>query len=199
MIFKLINPVIAGSFSKTYEAETAEEAGKMFWNALAIEGKYISGNVPQFIFTMKEENLLSNKSNPLPESLHHFVVSEMPEGKNASYSIKKLDLKMTASESSKLVDASTNAYSTALKLAADYQSNQNGGKRKKQSDDSSSSSDSSDSDVDDLFRSIRIKNMGKPIVYWWYTPSVYKVENIFTPTFVPSVTPLYTQLWIPLP
>ena len=190
MMFKLINPVIAGSFPKTYKASNAEDAGKMFWEALAIEGKYISGNVPQFIFTMKGED----------DALHHFVVSEKPDGKNASYSIKKLDIKLKPEETEKLIAASSNAYDTAIKLASNHQE---GGKHKKhhKSDDSSSSSssDSSDDDVDDLFKSIRIKSVTKPIVYWWYTPSVYKVENIFTPTFVPSVAPLYTQLWIPLP
>jgi hypothetical protein len=115
----------------------------------------------------------------------------------SSFSIKKLDLKLSEPEAKKLIAASTNAYDTALKIAAN---NQEGGKRKRhRKDDSSSSSDSSDSDIDDLFKSIRIRNISKPIVYWWYTPSVYKVENIFTPTFVPSVAPLYTQLWIPLP
>ena len=190
MMFKLINPVIAGSFSKTYEASNAEDAGKMFWDALATDGKYISGNVPKFIFTMKEEG--SNM-------LHHFVVSETPDGKNASYSIKKLDLKLTASESSKLIAASSNAYDTALKLVANHQEGGKHKKHRKYEDDSSSSSDSSDDDIDDLFRSVRIKSVAKPIVYWWYTPSIYNVENLFTPTFVPSVTPLYTQLWIPLP
>ncbi len=191
MMFKLINPMITGTFTNTYEASNAKDAGKMFWEALAIDGKYISGNVPQFIFTMKEEG-----SN----TLHHFVVSETPEGKNTSYSIKNLDLKLTASESSKFIAASSNAFDTAVKIAKNYQEGGKHKKHKKYDDSSSSSSsDSSDEDVDDLFRSIRIKNITKPIVYWWYTPSVYKVENIFTPTFVPSVTPLYTQLWIPLP
>lgn len=186
MKLQLINPVIAGSFEKTYEADVVEDAAKMFWDALAISGKYIVGNVPKFMFTMKEEG--SGK-------LHHFVVTESVEGKNASYSIKKIDLNLSSAESKKLIDASSNAYNTALKIVNKHQE---GGKRKNKYDDSSTS-DSSDSDIDDLFRSIRIKSVSKPIVYWWYTPTIYKVEKIFTPTFVPSVTPLYTELWIPLP
>lgn len=189
MKFTLINPVIAGSFSKEYETDSAEDAGKMFWEALTVEGKYITNNVPKFMFTMQEGG--SSK-------LHHFVVSETPNGKNTSYSIKKLDLKLTQSESEQLIAASENANNTAHKLAQDYQE---GGRKKRYEshDDSSDSSSNSSDDIDDLFRSIRIKSVAKPIVYWWYTPTVYKVDTIFTPTFVPSVTPLYTQLWIPLP
>lgn len=187
MKLQLVNPVIAGSFKKTYEAQTPEEAGKLFWEALAINGKYIVGNVPKFIFSMKEEG-----SN----SLYHFVVTETLDGKNASYTIKKLNLELSSGDSKKLIEASANAYKTALKIADKHQ---DGGKKKRIQDDDSSTSDSSDSDIDDLFRSIRIKSVNKPIVYWWYTPTIYKVEKIFTPTFVPSVTPLYTELWIPLP
>ena len=188
-VFELTNPVIVGSFNKTYDASNAEEAGRMFWEALAVDGKYISGNVPQFAFTMKE-----NKT----QKLYHFIVSETPSGKNASYSIKALELKLTPAEANKLIDASKNAYDTAYKLAKDYQE---GGKhkRRKHDDSSSSSSDSSDDDIDDMFRSMRIKSITRPLVYWWYTPTVYRVENLFTPTFVPSVMPVYNQLWIPLP
>lgn len=188
MKFTLINPVIAGSFSKTYEAENSEEAGKMFWEALAIDNKYISNNVPKFMFTMKE-----NGSN----NLHHFSVSETPNGKNASYSIEKVDLKLSNSEINNLISSSTNAFDNAQKLASNY--HQEGGKRRRDKDDSSSSSDSSDDDLDEMFRAIRIKSVTKPIVYWWYNPTVYRVQNLFTPTFVPSVAPLYTQLYIPLP
>lgn len=195
MKYTLINPVIAGSFSKTYEADNENDAAQMFWEALAVDGKYISGNVPKFLFTMKEEGTSDSK-------LHHFVVSETPDDKSASYSIKKLDLKLTQSETNNLVNASANAYDTAHKLARNYQEGGSSHKKHKRhgdDDSSSSSSDSSDDDLDEMFKSIRIKSVIKPIVYWWYTPTVYKVENIFTPTFVPSVTPLYTQLWIPLP
>ncbi len=190
MMFELINPVIVGTLSKTYDAENVEEAGKMFWEALTVDGKYISGNVPKFMFTLKESGT---------DKLHHFVVTETPDGKSASYSIKKVDVKLTNTETSNLIKASRDAYNNAHNLVKEHQE---GGKHKKRyedNDDSSSSSDSSDDDLDDYLRSLRIKSVSKPIVYWWYAPTVYKVGNLFTPTFVPSVTPLYTQLWIPLP
>lgn len=193
MTFTLINPTIAGSFSKNYNTENADEAAKMFWEALAVNGKYISGNVPKFMFTMIE-----NGSN----ELHHFTVSETLDNKNASYNIKKIDLKLSQTESNNLIKASKNAHDTALELVRNYQE---GGKHKKRyeddKDDSSSSSDSTDDDddLDDLFKTIRLKSIAKPIVYWWYNPTVYKVENLFTPTFIPSATPCYTQLWMPMP
>lgn len=200
MKLELVNPVVLGSFPKEFESKNANEAAHMFWKALVVDGKYVVGNIPEFIFTLKQQG-----SN----NLHHFVVNEKLDGKNTTYTIQEKDIKLTKKEENAFITASANAYRNALKLSS-HESDTNhtnhtnhrqeGGKRKKRYDDSSSSSsDSSDSDVDDLFKSIRIKSIAKPIVYWWYSPSVYKVENIFTPTFVPSVAPLYTQLWIPLP
>ena len=81
------------------------------------------------------------------------------------------------------------------------QNKQSGGRKHRsrdgdlRKDDSSPSSTDSDSDVDDLFKNIRLKQH-RPIVYWWYFPSVYNVDKIFTPTFVTPIAP-YVQLWIP--
>jgi len=71
-----------------------------------------------------------------------------------------------------------------------------GAKRNRYKDDVDDDSDSSDQDLDDLFKYVRLKKAVKPIVYWWYTPSLYKIDTIFTPSFVAPISP-YVQLWIP--
>ena len=191
MLFTVINPRIVGSFSKAYEGNTAEEAGAQFWEALTTKGKYVLNNIPSFGFTLQEGG---------SKNLVNLLVKETINGNHSSYTISKIDLNLSETDENNIINASQNAYNKALKIANTNQ--HTGGKKKhrKYKDDSSSSSSSSDSsdDVDDLFRSIRIKSVAKPIVYWWYAPSMYKIENLFTPTFVPAVAPLYTELWIPV-
>ena len=70
-MFKLINPVITGSFEDQYEASTPEAAAKKFWDALTSDGKYVTGNVPRFMFTLQD---LSS------EKLHHFLVGIIEKG-----------------------------------------------------------------------------------------------------------------------
>ena len=51
-------------------------------------------------------------------------------------------------------------------------------------------------DLDDLFKYIRSKKAVRPISYWWYTPSIYNIDTVFTPSFIAPLSP-YVQLWIP--
>ena len=180
----VINPVIAGTFKNTYTAINSETAAKDFWENLTSKGKYISGDVPKFLFTMM---------NTKTKELHHFMVNEKPNGKFADYSIDEIDLKLSNEESKQLINESEKAQRNSSKMME-------GGKRKRyeEDDDDDSSSSSDSDDIDDLFKSIRFKRANRPIVYWWYTPTVYKIENIFTPTFVSPIAP-YVQLWIPRP
>lgn len=186
--YNVINPVIAGTFKTTYKSNTAKGAAKAFWENLTSNGKYISSNVPKFLFSMMDQ-----KTN----ELHHFVVTEVPNGKYTDYSIDEYDPKLSSQETAQLIDESTKARQNSDKIIDE----QSGGKRRKRyedPDDDSSSDDSDSDDIDDLFRNIRLKRANRPIVYWWYSPTIYKVANIFTPSFVAPMTP-YVQLYIPRP
>lgn len=183
--FRVINPVIAGTFKTTYTTSSAESAAEEFWQGITADGKYISGNLPKFLFTM-----IDTKT----KKLHHFLVNEIAGKNYADFTIEEYDPKMTKQEEDTLIAQSEVAEKNSDKIM----SNQDGGKRKRyeDDDDSSDSSNSSSDDIDDLFRSIRLKRLNRPIVYWWYYPSIYKMQNIFTPTFVAPLSP-YVQLWIP--
>jgi hypothetical protein len=182
--YKLVNPVIIGTFDSKFNAPSAENAAKNFWEKLTENGKYISGNVPSFLFTLME-----TKNN----ALHHFKVQELPDGKFAEYTIDKIDVKLTKTQKDKFLNGVKDVVSTHTVLS--------GGKKKRRrrdkDDSSSSSSSSSSSDDDDLFRYLRVKSIPTPISYWWYAPTIYNVPKIFNPTFVAPVSP-YVQLWIPV-
>jgi hypothetical protein len=61
----------------------------------------------------------------------------------------------------------------------------------------SSESDESSSDDDDAyFNFTRYKRMNQPIVYWNYTPTIYRVTKFFTPTFNVPLMP-YIHIYNP--
>jgi len=184
--YELVNPVVSGSFPSTYQTSNPMEAAKKFWETLTVDNGYISGNVPQFLFTLMDTS---------DKKLYHFKVQEKPNGNGAKYSIDEVNVDMSAEQK-------RNFFSEISKMKRDVVKNmkQHGGKRRRDKDpldDDSSSSSSSSDDVDSLFRNIRLKQ-NRPIVYWWYYPTVYKIDKIFTPTFITPIVP-YVQLWVPLP
>lgn len=184
--FKLINPLVTGTFTDVFESESADKAAKLCWDALTADGKYISGNVPKFLFTLQS---VSDKE------LHHYMVKELPSDTVADYSIDKINVSLTKEQKKEFLDDVKKARKNSEKMMRTTV--QDGGKhRKRYEEDDSSSSDDSDTDLDDMFKYIRIRNSVRPIMHWWYSPSIYNVDTIYTPTFVSPLSP-YVQLWVP--
>lgn len=183
--YKLVNPVIVGTFPVNYTASVPEEAAKQFWDNLTSDNNYVTGNVPKFLFTLQDEK--SNK-------LHHYLVKETIEGKHADYSIKEINTNVSESNLKKFLNKSNKVRQN---VEGYFSGSKRGGSKshKKRYEDDDSSSDSDDED--DLFKYIRLNRSIKPIVYWWFTPSIYNTKTVFTPSFVAPISP-YTQLWIPI-
>ena len=57
--YKLVNPLILGDIETEYKENSVDDAAKKVWNKLS---QYITGNVPRFGFTLKDNN----------NRLHHF-------------------------------------------------------------------------------------------------------------------------------
>jgi len=179
--YQLVNPVIVGTFENSYIGKNSDDAAKQFWENLTSENKYVTGNIPKFLFTLKDENT---------NELYHYVVKEKMEGRHADYVITHIDVNMNDNSKETFLNKSNEVRNFA-------ENNMKGGKhRKRYDEDDSSSSDSSDQDLDELFNYIRLKKAVRPISYWWYTPSIYNVNTVFTPSFVAPLSP-YVQLWIP--
>jgi hypothetical protein len=118
------------------------------------------------------------------------MVKEKLEGRHADYIITNVDVSMNENKQRDFINKSNEVRQTA-------ENSMTGGKhRKRYDDEDDSSSDSSDQDLDELFRYIRLKKSVRPIAYWWYTPSIYDIDTVFTPSFVAPLSP-YVQLWIP--
>lgn len=124
--YTLVNPIIKGTFKDTYDGNTPIQAANKLWKGLT---QHILGDVPNFIFTMK---------NPSNNKLHHFNVVENKN--NGSYTITKTD-----------VTSSKKDFDTFSNNVNEYENTQQEGgkpkkrkskKKRKKSDDSSSDSDS---------------------------------------------------------
>lgn len=180
--YQLVNPVIVGTFSNSYNGKNSDDAAKQFWENLTSENKYVTGNIPKFLFTLRDEG--SNE-------LHHYMVKEKMEGRHADYVITNVDVTMNGNKQRDFLNKSNEIRQSAENAMT-------GGKHRKRYDDDDEldDSDSSDQDLDELFSYIRLKKAAKPISYWWYTPSIYNIDTVFTPSFVAPLSP-YVQLWIP--
>ena len=55
--------------------------------------------------------------------------------------------------------------------------------------ESSSDSDYS-SDSDDIYIRTRKTYYTEPIYYWWYDPSIYRLDSYYIPTFYSYITPV---------
>jgi hypothetical protein len=175
--YRLINPFIQGDFKNLFTGKTQYDAALAVWEKIS---KFFANNLPKFPFTIEKIN---------DHSLYHFIVKESLSGgdnKVVNYKISELDLKLSDNQVKDLKDKVTK-----------LQQSKKGGqkedpKKKKDEDDDSSSSDSCSSDV---FKQLYWKQyyFNRPVMYWWYNPCLYRLPQVYIPTFVAPLAP-YIEL-----
>ena len=174
--YVLVNPYIQGEFKNTIKTKNSIEAAKVFYEGLS---EHFNNAVPTFYFTIQKGN--SGKG-----PYYHFKVKELRKKSNVSFTLEPFDILGEVN-----IDAFTNKLTTFKNKIA-----QIGGKKKKKSKHSpseSSDSESSDSDSssDDYKRiNTLIPNINQPIYYWWYDPSIYRLDTYYIPTFYAYITPV---------
>uniref|UniRef100_A0A6C0ACD2 Uncharacterized protein n=1 Tax=viral metagenome TaxID=1070528 RepID=A0A6C0ACD2_9ZZZZ len=176
--YQLVNPYIEGDFQTSYSAKTPDECAEQVWDNLS---GYLTGNVPKFAFTLKQES--NNK-------LYHFLVKESVKGDLVDYSLTKLNIDLNK-DAVKQLNSKINKFSSVT---------QNGGKKSQKEEEEDDDDDSSsDDELEELYEKVmkkRYKHQTQPILYWWYTPSLYQytVGSVFCPTFVVPLTP-YVEIY----
>ena len=198
MKLKLVNPLLIGQFNTTYNVEKALDAAVNFWNDLSA---HTTNNMPSMRITFVDEK----------EELHHFKIQEkVQEGsRSVNFSVKQENHNISEKNKNKFLEH-VKKEENKIKNKAETQS---GGKMKnapskKDYEISSSSSSSnlssdSDSDLSDdedglLYDFSKYRRLSQPIIYYSYTPFLYKITRFYTPTFVLPLTP-YVRTWIPFP
>ena len=208
--YRIVNPRIGGEFNDTVTAESAPIAAQKIWTSLS---KYITNNVPRFVFTLQE----TGKNG----KYHHFQVTESPQGRLANYTIKNLDpnlvskdqINLFRSEANRLdrkfdvVGANVYTDSGSTKVGMVGGRHRSCSRRRRMSisllndnDDEDDDEDDDDDDDDDdndpeselFYKRIRSLNKPQPIVYWWYSPQLYSnynLSSVYIPTFNPPLLP----------
>ncbi len=171
--YKLVNPLILGNIKTDYSGKDIDTVAADAWNSIS---KHVTGNVPRFGFTLK------NDEN---DQLFHYMVKEkVSNNKIIDYSIEKMDINLTKNQEDKFIN-----HINKLNKNIDKQMGGGSKKRYKDDDSSSSSSSSSSSDSDKLYDKLSFyKSKNKSLQYWWYNPMIYTIygssyNSIYIPTF----------------
>ena len=197
MKLKLVNPLLIGQFNTTYNVEKPLDAAVNFWNDLSA---HTTNNMPSMRITFANEK----------NELYHFKVQEkVQEGsRSVNFSVKQENHNISEKNKNKFLEHVKREEKNILNKAGQ----QSGGKMKNapskkdyeisssSSSDLSSSSDSDSSDDEDglLYDFSKYRRLSQPIIYYSYTPFLYKITRFYTPTFVLPMTP-YVRTWIPFP
>jgi hypothetical protein len=172
--YVLVNPYIQGEFKNTIKAKNSVEAGREFYKALS---EHFNNAVPKFYFTIQKGGSGKGK-------YYHFKVKEQR---------KKNDVSFTLEPHNILGEVNIDAFTSRLDNFKNKFA-QSGGKKKgkgKKPKDSSESSESDSESSDDYKRiNTLIPTFDQPIYYWWYDPSIYRLDTYYVPTFYAYVTPV---------
>jgi hypothetical protein len=173
--YVLVNPHIEGKFDTKIKAKNSLEAANLFYKGLS---EHFNNSVPQFYFTIQKGSSGDGKYS-------HFKVKENRQDNEVSYSISPYEFEGQ--------DSAMNSFTQ--RLANFKAKSQDGGKKRRTKQrKSKDSSESLDSDSDyDYYRRARSYPINQPIYYWWYDPSLYRLDSLFIPTFYSYVTP-YIEL-----
>jgi len=209
MKLKLVNPLVIGQFNTTYNVQNPLDAAVNFWNDFS---SHITNNMPLMRITFM------NNDN----DLYHFNINESMKGgsKNVNFVVKQITYKISTTDKNNFINyvqreekkilAKANKQSGGkmknapnkknykLSSSSKSSSSESSSSESSKSSESSESSESSSSEDDELYDFSKYRRLSHPIIYYSYTPFLYKITKFFTPTFVLPLTP-YIRTWIPNP
>ena len=169
--YVLVNPYIQGEFKNTIKANNSIEAAREFYKGLS---EHFNNAVPKFYFTIQKGGSGKGK-------YYHFKVKEQRKKNDVSFTLEPYNV---------LGEVNIDAFATRLNNFKNKVA-QSGGKKKSKKAKKISES-SSDSDSSDDYKRINtlVPTIDQPIYYWWYDPSIYRLDAYYVPTFYAYVTPV---------
>lgn len=170
--YVLVNPYIQGKFKNEITAKNSVEAGRNFYKALS---KHFNNAVPKFYFSIQKGGSGKGK-------FYHFKVKEQRQEDDVSFTLEPYDV---------VGGANIENFSKKLENYKNKMA-QSGGKKKSKKSKKSKDSSEESSDSSDNYKRINtyVPVLNQPINYWWYDPSVYRLDSYYIPTFYAYVTPV---------
>ena len=164
--YRLINPHIEGDMSTKVKAKNSVEAAKILYTNLS---EHFNNNLPRFNFTIQKGSSGKGK-------YYSFETKETKDGDDVKFSIKPIK-----------VSNEKKSYNSMMKNIKQFQQDieKKGGEITK--DDLDEVMD----DSSDYYRKAAtyVPVINHPINFFYYDPSLYKLKNLFIPTFYSYLTP----------
>jgi hypothetical protein len=174
--YVLVNPYVQGKFNNNTKSKNSAEAAKHFYKGLS---EHFNNAVPKFYFTIQKGGSGKGK-------YYHFKVKEQMNDDNVNFTIQPYELIGEAD-----MESFDNKLSKFKNKLLQIGGKKKGKKSSKKASKKSYDDDSSDESSDDYKRESTILSVGnQPIYYWWYDPSIYRLESYYIPTFYSYITPI---------
>lgn len=176
--YRLVNPYIQGEMSTNLKSKNSLSAGRTFYKNLS---EHFNNSIPSFYFTIQKGNSGNGK-------YYHFKVKETKENDTVKFNIEPYT---TGNESETM--AKFEGKLQTMKAKFDQAGGKRGSKKgSKKSSKRRAFEDDSDLDTSEDF--YRMATTYKPVVtppiyYYWYDPSVYKLESFWMPSWYSYLTP----------
>ena len=168
--YVLVNPHIEGNFKNKITAKNSIDAARNFYKNLS---KHFNNAVPKFYFTIQKGGSGKGKH-------YHFKVKEDRKEDDVSFTLEPYEI---------LGGANIENFTKKLETFKNKFSQDGGKKKSKRSKKYDDDDDDSDSDDYKRIKSY-VPVVSQPISYWWYDPSVYRLDAYYIPTFYSYVTPV---------
>jgi len=168
--YVLVNPHIEGNFKNKITAKNSIDAARNFYKNLS---KHFNNAVPKFYFTIQKGGSGKGKH-------YHFKVKENRKEDDVSFTLEPYEI---------LGGANIENFTKKLETFKNKFSQDGGKKKSKRSKKYDDDDDDSDSDDYKRIKSY-VPVVSQPISYWWYDPSVYRLDAYYIPTFYSYVTPV---------
>jgi hypothetical protein len=189
MKYKLVNPIIDGSFDTIYEGKTPIKAAHKCWMKLS---NLLSNNVPSFAFTMKT---MTGGDKDGQGEYHHYKVKEQknPKDKSISYEMSEVEIDLSPEQKKKLDN-----------LENESKKNNKGVPVDDDADDEEeleqiggfcpSYSISTSNSYCNKYKSFAVTSL-MPVTYLSYWPYMYNLDVVYIPNFIAPLNPYVTILF----
>jgi hypothetical protein len=164
--YKLINPHIEGDLVTKIKAKNSVEAAKTLYTNLS---EHFNNNLPSFNFTIQKGSSGKGK-------YYSFQTTEIKKGDDIKFSIKPITVTNQKKTYASMMDG-INKFKKTIDMK--------GGELTKEDLDEILD------DSDDYYKRAAsyVPVLNHPINFLFYDPLIYKLKNLFIPTFYNYITP----------
>ena len=185
----LVNPYIEGKMDTEIKSNNSMKAAKDFYKNLS---QHFNNNIPKFYFTIQKGGSDTGK-------YYHFVVKENKSNDEVKFNIEPYVIPQD-SKSIKNFETKLSSFKSKFNQFGGKKNSKKNSKKSSKKNMSKSRLDDDDEldSSEDFYKKAQTyrPTIVPPLYYWWYDPSIYKLDSIFIPTFYSYTTP-YLQISLP--